>query len=165
MKVLNKLVVGAAALVLLTACGPSKISYDKFHEKAVEAAKIENGYTKAVVDGKAKIKQEGKTTEYTFDKVTVDGFTNGRMSAAEIGAKIAALAVAGKEVDAMALTFCASTAELVANSDKATYYSDLSVATEDDGNKFTLKYDKNGLPTSYKFSGDASGSLKISWSK
>ena len=165
MKVLNKFVVGAAALVLLTACGPSKISYDKYHEKAVAAAKNENGFTKATVDGTAKVKQDGKSTEYKFDKVVIEGFTNGRMSATEIGAKMAALAVAGKEVDILALTFCATTAELVTKSDKAVYYSDLSASLEDDGDKFTIKFDKNGLPTSYKFSGDASGSVKISWSK
>ena len=40
MKNLNKFFVGAAALVLLTACGPAKVSYDKFHEKAVWPEKV-----------------------------------------------------------------------------------------------------------------------------
>ncbi len=165
MKVLNKVVIGMASLVLLTACGPSKVSYEKFHEKAVEAAKVENGFTKVEVNGKATIKEEGKKTEYTFDKVTVEGFTNGRMSATEFTAKLAILAASGKELEALALSLAANTAEVIGNDSSSVYYDDLSASYEKDGEKRTIKFDKNGLPTSFKFSGDESGSLKLSWSK
>lgn len=163
MKVLNKLVVGAAALVLLTACGPTKVSYDKFHEKAVEAAKIENGYTKAVVNGKAKFKEEGKTVEYTFDKIEFTGYTNGRLSTEAIAKAILTIK---SEVEASAFAMTVATAEAMTNVDKATYYiNGFQVKAEKDGEKTTISYDKNGLPTSIKFSGDSSGSVKISWSK
>lgn len=168
MKVLNKVVIGMASLCLLTACGPSKISYDKFHEKAVEAAKVENGYTKVTVNGKAKFVEEsnGKktTVEYEFDKVAVDGFTNGRMDALTLGAKMAAYFAAGQEKEIAALGLAAATAETIGNSDKLTYY-DFQVDEKDEDYTSSVKFDKNGLPVSYKFGGSGSGSLTLSWAK
>ena len=165
MKILNKVVIGAAALVLLTACGPSKVSYDKFHEQALEAAKKENGYTKAVVKGKAKMKDEGKTVEYTFDSLEFTGYTNGRMSALEIAAAEAAAVLKG-EVYAIAVGLTFNTAEIAPKSDKLTYYTGgFQIVQEEDGVKQTVKYDANGLPTSIKLAGDGSGSVTISWSK
>lgn len=169
MKILNKVVIGMASLVLLTACGPSKVSYDKYHEKALEAAKKENGFTKVEVNGKAKYAQEGegtkKVVEYEFDKVTVEGFTNGRMSVADYTVKASALFLAGKEVELAALSLAMSTAEAVVKSDDTVYYEDLSAEAKKDGEKQSIKFDENGLVKSIKFSGDASGSLTFSWSK
>ena len=166
MKVLNKVVIGMASLCLLTACGPTKVDYDKFHNAAVEAAKKENGYTKVVVDGKAKIKEQGKVTEYTFDKFEFTGFTNGRMDVATMAVKYAAVLAEANEAKLIAFSFSMATAEAVAKSDKATYYTGgFQVVAEEDGAKSTIKFDANGLPTSYKFSGDASGSVSLKWSK
>ena len=52
MKILNKVVIGMATLVLLTACGPSKCDYAKFHSEAVKAAEKDAGYKKVTVKGK-----------------------------------------------------------------------------------------------------------------
>ena len=166
MKILNKVVIGMASLCLLTACGPTKVDYDKFHEAAVEAAKKENGYTKVVVDGKAKLKEDGKVTEYTFDKIEFTGFTNGRLSAAEKTAKMIGILAEGNEAKLIAFTYANLTAELMPKDDKSTYYTGgFQVTAEDDGQKATIKFDANGLPTSYKLSGDASGSVSFKWSK
>lgn len=163
MKILNKVVIGMASLCLLTACGPTKVDYDKFHAQAVEAAKNENGFTKAVVNGRATIKQEGKKTEYTFDKIEITGFTNGRMDLLTLAAKVLS---AKSEAEAVAIGFTSMPAEEVVKSDKFTYYTGpLTVKMEDDEGKEEVKYDKNGLTTSIKFSGDASGSVTIKWSK
>lgn len=170
MKVLNKVVIGMASLCLLTACGPSKVSYDKFHEAAVEAAKNENGYTKVVVDGKAKMKySDGNTTttkEYTFDKFEFTGYTNGRLDAVTLAAKMAALVLDTNEAKFIAFSLSVATAESLGSDSKATYYTGgFQVTVKDDNYKSTVKFDKNGLPVSYSYSGDGSGSIKLSWSK
>ncbi len=166
MKILNKVVIGMATLCLLTACGAKKVDYSKFHEAAVEAAKKENGLTKVVVDGKAKIKEDGKVTEYTFDKFEFTGFTNGRLSAAEKTAKMIGLVAEGNEAKLIAFTYANTTAEVVPETKDTTYYTGgFQVVMEDDGQKATIKFDGNGLPTSYKLSGDASGSISFKWSK
>ena len=163
MKILNKVVIGMATLVLLTACGAKKVDYDKFHAAAVEAAKNDSGYTKAVVDGKATIKKEGKETTYTFDKIEITGYTNGRMDLVTLGLKVLS---AKTEAEAVAIGFTSMPAEEVVKSDKFTYYTGpLTVKMVDDEGTETVQYDKNGLTTSIKFSGDASGSVKIQWSK
>lgn len=169
MNILNKVVIGMASLVLLTACGPSKVSYEKFHEKAVEAAKIENGFTKVEANGKAKYSYEdaGKkvTQEFTFDKTVVEGFTNGRMSEEAFVIKMTALALAGKEAELGALMLASGTAEEVIKDEKTVYYADLSASQEEDGEKRAVKFDENGLIKSIKFSGEASGEVKFTWSK
>ena len=166
MKVLNKVVIGMAALTLLTACGAKKVEYSKFHEQAVEAAKAENGYTKVTVNGKAKMKEDGKVTEYTFDKIEIDGFTNGRMDALTAASKMAALLLDGSEVKIIAFSLSQATAEIVPEDKDSTYYvGGFQVDSKDGEQKSTVKFDKNGLPTSYKYSGEGSGSITLSWSK
>ena len=166
MKILNKVVIGMATLVLLTACGGKKVDYAKFHEEAVAAAKNENGYTKVTVKGKAKIKEDGKVTEYTFDNLQFDGYTNGRMDAVTLAAKAAALLLEGNEAKIIAFSLAGATAELIPEDKDTTYYvSGFQVDSKDGDQKSTVKYDKNGLPTSYKYSGDGSGSVTLSWSK
>ena len=168
MKILNKVVIGMASLCLLTACGAKKLTYEKFHEKAVEAAKVENGYTKVTVNGKAKFVEEsdGKktTVEYEFDKVAIDGFTNGRMDAVTLTAKMVAYGLAGQDKEMAALGLAAGTAEVAPNSDKLTYY-DFQVDEKDGDYTSSTKFDKNGLPVSYKFGGSGSGSLTLEWAK
>ena len=82
MKVLNKVVIGAAALVLLTACGPSKTTYAKFHEQAAKAAEKakEATFSKVVLSGSAK-DDEGKTQK--FDNITIK-FEKGTFTATNI---------------------------------------------------------------------------------
>ena len=53
MKVLNKVMLGAAALVLLTGCANLKeVSYEEFHNQAVEASQKEVPFTKVSMKGK-----------------------------------------------------------------------------------------------------------------
>lgn len=52
MKVLNKVMMGAAALVLLAGCNSLKqVSYDDFNSKAAEAAQKEAPFTKITMKG------------------------------------------------------------------------------------------------------------------
>lgn len=167
MKVLNKIVLGISSLCLLAACGSSTVSYDKFHEEAVEAAKKENGFTKVVVNGKAKVQSEDggvkKTAEYTFDKLEITGYTNGRMDAVTAAAK--AVELLTDEAKLVAFGLSCETAELVPNDGSCTYYKGLEVKEKDGDYESTIKFDENGLPVSMKFSGEGSGSVTLSWSK
>ena len=175
-----------APLVFLTGCLPFMqkttssssseapvylpVSFEEFHNAAVEAAKKENGYTKVVVDGKAKIKEQkdGKSvvTEYTFDKFGFNGFTHGRMDAATISAKYSSILSEGNEEKVVAFSLAVATAETVGMSDNNTYYTrGFQVVFEEDGSKTTVNFDDNGLPIFYIFSGNNYGSVSLKWYK
>ena len=152
MKVLNKLVVGAAALVLLTACGPSKVSYAKFHEQAVAAVKKEVSYKKVTVKGTASA--SSVTMNLDLEYTLKDGnweMTKGDAVSATVGIVLIAFTADGIEED-----------------EKTTYYAGggFKVTREDDGEKATMTWNANARLTSAK--GNVSGTktdVKLTWSK
>lgn len=153
MKILNKLVLGAASLVLLTACGPSKVSYDKFHEEAVNAAKLEVPYTKVVLNGYTSY--NGLKVE--FDKTTYE-WKDGKASTNDNS--VAALA--GLQVFAMNAT-------VIGNDENFTYYfgnGSFKVTMKAEQDNGTATFNKYGLLTSMK--GKAMGvehNFTVKWSK
>lgn len=152
MKVLNKFVVGAAALVLLTACGPSKISYAKFHEQAVAAIKKEVSYKKVTVKGT--MEASSTTLKLDVEFTMKDGSWD--MTKGDV--------VSG----AMAIVFLGETADLVPEDSKTTYYAGggfKTVSKDDDGSS-TLTWNANARLTSAKGKADnAKVDIKLSWSK
>ena len=158
MKNLNKLFVGAAALVLLTACGPSKVSYEKFHEKAEAAAEKDPGYTKATAKGTFYSNNLGIEVTIKLDNTFVKG-NEGWVLKEDEESNAGTLAAIGL------LSMRAST---VGENDKTTYYAGngfKTVTTSDKGDT-TIVYNSNGYVTSYKgllAGGDAN--FKFSWSK
>ena len=126
MKNLNKLFVGAAALVLLTACGPSKVSYEKFHEKAEAAAEKDPGYTKATAKGTFYSNNLGIEVTIKLDNTFVKGNEGWVLKEGE-ESNAGTLAAIGL------LTMRAST---VGENDKTTYYAGKgfkTVTTSDKG--------------------------------
>ena len=141
MKNLSRFFVGAAALVLLTACGPSKVNYEKFHEQAVEAVK--------------------KAGEKEF-AVTVKGYykdNDGKHEMESISVKWSKGAFAPTSAlhideDTIAIMLNTLTADLVGEDDNTTYYAGngfKTVAKTDEGD-YTKTWNKYGLPTAVKSS-------------
>ena len=93
MKVLNKVMMGAAALVLLTGCNSLKqVSYEEFHNQAVEASQKEVPFTK--VSMKGKITYGG--IELTLDGVKLEkGESGWEFKEGQTVSKVAALWVIG----------------------------------------------------------------------
>ena len=152
MKVLNKIVIGAAALVLLTACGPSKVSYAKFHEQAVAAAKKEVSYKKVKFSGKSKT----SSTEITLSAVYE--LKDGKWQMTEGGAVEAVVTA----------TYIAMTADTIAEDEKSTYYAGngFKVTRQDGDDKATMTWNEYGLLTSAK--GKANGAevdISLKYSK
>lgn len=141
MKNLSRFFVGAAALVLLTACGPSKVNYEKFHEQAVEAVK-KAGEKEFAVTVKGYYKDnDGK---HEMDSISVK-WSKGAF------APTSALHI---EEDAIAIMLNALTADLVGEDDNTTYYAGngfKTVAKTDEGD-YTKTWNKYGLPTAVKSS-------------
>ena len=170
MKNLSKFFMGAAALVLLTGCASlKKVDYKEFHEKAVAAAKEENGYTKAVVDGTMKTTSGGKTVEYKLDKVELTGLTNGLVDVTKLSLsdltsmseeKLMAMSIASMHAEDIgeANEEGAEVAYYVGNGFKAS-------GKDKDGNESTLEYNKFGLLTSMKAKGTTEANLTVKWSK
>lgn len=151
MKVLNKVVIGAAALVLLTACGPSKTTYAKFHEQAVEAAKKEISYKTVKFAGKFKMDNTEITLSATYE------YKDGEWKMTD-GGIIEAAATA---------SFLAMTAETVTEDANTTYYAGngFKTVTKSDDGTGTITWNANGLLTSLKGKaegGNADFTLKYS---
>ena len=160
MKVLNKVVIGMAALVLLTACGPSKCSFEKFSEEARAAAEKDPGYNKVVVKGTVKAAAAGISAEvklnHTFAK---DEDGDWEMTDGEAITATAALNYASYR----AVMFCGDEAE-----EDATYYcgGGFKIVGKNEDGSATLKFDSYGYLTSMK--GKSNGSdvdVTVKWSK
>jgi hypothetical protein len=139
MKNLSRFFVGAAALVLLTACGQSKVSYEKFHEKAVAALK-EAGEKEFDVVVKGKYKND--SGEHQMDNVTLYW---------KSGAFLPTSALHVDE-DIVAGLLNLMTADLVSEDENTTYYvgGGFKAVTKTDDASYTKTWNKYGLPTSIK---------------
>ena len=138
MKNLSRFFVGAAALVLLTACGQSKVSYEKFHEQAVAAVKEAS---KKQFDVTLKGKYKDDDGEHNMDNVVLK-WNEGAFAATNI---------THLDEVAAALVLSGLTADLAANDENTTYYAGGGFKTvkETDDGKSTLVWNKYGLPTSW----------------
>lgn len=136
---LNKLLLGCAAVVLLTGCSSlKKVDYDKFHEQAVAAHDKGHSYKTASVSGTIK---DGSTTT-KIDKMTFTYTTT-------LGLKAWVPDDGSSAIIALVLNADAST---VGNSDSRTYYAGGGFKVEDKETKDTAVYNAAGLVTS--MSGD-----------
>ena len=138
MKNLSRFFVGAAALVLLTACGQSKVSYEKFHEQAVAALQEAS---KKNFDVTLKGKYKDDDGEHNMDNVLLKWSE---------GAFVATNITHLDEV-AAALVLNGITADAVKNDENTTYYAGggFKAVKETDDGKSTLVWNKYGLPTSW----------------
>ena len=137
MKVFNKLMIGAAALTLLSGCAllQSKVSYDKFHEKAVEAHEKGHSYKKATANGT--VETMGMTIKIDNVKFTYsDGYWTS--SDNSVGASIA-VGIVNTE------------AYMVTEDEDSTYYvgGGFKVTISNEDGKGTAKFNSAGLMTSY----------------
>ena len=158
MKVLNKIVIGMASLVLLTACGPSKCSFEKYKEQANAASEKDPGYKKVVVKGSVKATVVGITAEVKMDHTFEKDGDEWKMTKGEEGAGSAAalLAASARAWD-----------HAVQENENATYYAGngFKVEIKGDEQNATYVYNSYGYMTSSKASGDSEGSVKLTWSK
>lgn len=158
MKVLNKIVIGMASLVLLTACGPSKCSFDKYKEQANAASEKDPGYKKVVVKGSVKTSLVGITAEVKLDHTFEKDGDDWKLTKGDEGAgAVAALAAAS----ARAWDYA------VSENEDATYYAGngFKVEIKSDEQNATYVYNSYGYMTSSKASGSSEGSVKLTWSK
>ena len=160
MKVLNKVVIGMASLVLLTACGPSKCSFEKFSEEARAAAEKDPEYKKVVVKGTVKAAVVGISAEIKLNHTFAqdeDGdweMTDGEATTASVALGYASM---------RAVMFCGDEAE-----EDATYYcgNGFKVVGKNEDASATYVFDKYGYVTSVK--GKAEGAdvnVTVKWSK
>ena len=143
MKALAKVMMGVAALVLLTGCGPSKTTYDNFHKKAQEAHEKGNSYTSATLSG---------TSEDDGSKTTIK---SKKFTKTSLGWQ----AVDGV-LDNLYLIYVGAEAASVGENEDATYYAGNGFKYTLDGT--TVSYNAAGLLTSYKSGGT---SLTVKYSK
>ena len=150
MKNLSRFFVGAAALVLLTACGQSKVSYEKFHEQAVAAVKeASKKQFDVTLKGKYKddevyelmCKYKDDDGEHNMDNVVLK-WNEGAFAATNI---------THLDEVAAALVLSGLTADKAANDENTTYYAGggFKAVKETDDGKSTLVWNKYGLPTSW----------------
>ena len=158
MKNLSRFFVGAAALVLLTACGPSKVSYAKFHEQAAAAAEKDPGYTKATAKGTVYASVAGAEITIKVNNKFVKGDDGWELAEGEestAGTILVAFLLPMRAVD-------------VTEDEKTTYYAGngfKTVSKDDDGNG-TVTFNANGYVTSMKGKTESGkADLKFSWSK
>ena len=152
MKVLNKVVIGMASLVLLTACAP-KTTYAEFHAKAVAA--LEKAKEKSFTVTLKGTYKDDNGEKKNYDNITIN-WNKGSFEATS--------ALHLDEVF-LAVTLTALRADVVAESDNTTYYAGSSFKTvyEKDGNKETTTWNQYGLLATVKSSdGD---NLKVSYKK
>lgn len=155
MKNLNKVVMGLAALVLLTGCSSQKkVSYEEFHKQAVEAyAKVKDaGYTKVTVNGTVKV----QGAEMKLDKV-------------ELTVKDGVITTVPTTTEQMmAASVFSMNAATIPEDKETTYYvgGGFKVSTKTDEQTGEAKFDKYGLMTSYKVTyGEEKMDLTAKWSK
>ena len=153
MKVLNKFVMGAAALVLLTGCSSMKsVDYKTFHEKAVEAAEkraAECDYTKVVVKGTIKAGDQETKLDRTLkvEKGVV------KMETME---------------DMIPGTLASITADTVSEEEESKYYvgGGFKVTMKNEEGKGEATFDKYGLVTKYDVAiDDQTAKITFKWSK
>ena len=160
MKVLNKVVIGMASLVLLTACGPTKCSFEKFSEEARAAAEKDPEYKKVVVKGTVKANVLGVSAEVKLDHTFEKTDSGWEKTKGEDGA---GAATALSYTAYRAVMFCGDEAE-----EDATYYcgGGFKVVGKNEDASATYVFDKYGYVTSVK--GKAEGAnvnVTVRWSK
>lgn len=152
MKALNKVMIGAAALFLLTGCGPQKVTYEKFHEKAVAAHDKGHSYTKAVVNGTSE--SSGTTTKYSKVEFVL---ASGTWQPKEASLTNVVLSV-----------FVGMEAQSVTEEEESTYYAGngFKVTSKSDDGNGSASFNAAGLLTSIKStSGDSKFNLTVKYSK
>lgn len=153
MKSLRKAVMGAAVLVLLTGCSSmKKVDYATFEEKAKEAIELRSDcpYTKAVVKGTLKAAGQEIKLDSTLK-------VENAVAMAETADQMYAAMIANEGVELM----------LSGEAENTTYYvgGGFKVEAKDGDNKGTVTFDKYGLLTSYKVSGEVEANVTVKWSK
>ncbi len=157
MKVLNKVVIGMASLVLLTGC-MSKTGYSDFHSKAVEAEKKAPEYKKATAKG------EIITTILSAEtKVTVDcKFVKNSDGDWEVDGE-------NKDGALVAVFYLSFRASAVGDSGDYTYYAGsggFKATSKNEDSAASYVFNKFGYPTSVKGKSDSGNvNLKFTWAK
>lgn len=158
MKVLNKIVMGCAALVLLTGCA-TKCTFEKFKEKATEAAQKDSGYKKCVVKGSATAGGQGMSLSFTLNHEFIKTENGWVLNKGETGMSEAAAAVL------MSYRAIDWTYKENAN---CTYYAGngFKVVEKTDDGEGTMKFDKFGYVTSDKGKTENyNADVTVRWSK
>ena len=156
MKVLNKVVLGMASLVLLTGC-MSKTNYSDFHKKAVEAEEKAPEYKKATAKGNVKLKV--LTAEVSYD---VDcKFVKNEDGDWEVD---------GEKGDGAltALAYLSYRASMVGDSGDITYYAGngFKATAKDEDSSTSYVFNQYGYVTSAKGQSESGKvDLKFTWSK
>ena len=153
MKNLSRFFVGAASLVLLTACGPSKVSYATFHEKAVAAVEKAPEYKKVTAKGSV----TAASVELKLDCVFEKKDSGWELTKGD--------AISGSA----AAVYLSMTADLVGEEEDTTYYAGngFKITTNNEDGKGSITWNASGYITAIKVDAKDSGNMnvKFSWSK
>lgn len=158
MKVLNKIVMGCAALVLLTGCA-TKCTFEKFKEEANKAAEKDPGYKKSVVKGSAKVSTFGAEVSLTLNHEFVKTENGWQLQKGDEGA--ASLAAA-------ALMAYRAVDFTVKEDEDYTYYAGngFKIVEKTDDGEATMKFDKFGYITTMKGkAAEYNADVTVKWSK
>lgn len=173
MKILNKLMMGAAALVLLTGCSSAKsVDVKTFTEKAEEAWK-NVPYTKVVVNGTISFQIESDVQEIKIKDIELplkDGALD-TDKAQEIDVteeNVIQYEMASLMVSMNAYYVGQSYGDILENSEaskgvEAKFYvgNGFKVTLKEDGNSATLVWDKYGMMTKMDQKTPDSGSMSL----
>lgn len=159
MKVLNKVVLGVAAMTLLVACGPSKVSFEKFQEDARAASQKDPGYKKVTVKGSVKANVVVANVESKLDHVFAqDENGDWQLEKGDEGTSLVAVGYVSMRA-----------VQLAGQEDEdCTYYSGngFKVAGKNEDASATYVFDAYGYVTSVKGKADgADVNVTVKWSK
>ena len=158
MKTLNKIVMGCAALVLLTGCS-TKCTFAKFKEEATKAAEKDPGYKKCVVKGSATAGGQGMSLSFKLDHEFIKTENGWVLNKGEEGMSEAAAVVL--------MTYRAVDFTYQEDAD-CTYYAGngFKIVEKTDDGEATMKFDKFGYVTSNKGKGEKyNADVTVKWSK
>lgn len=181
MRHLNVALFGLVVTFSLTGCRRNtykEVDYQTFHEKAVEANLLESGYTTATVngtiDGSALATTEGGFSgSYTLKDVKITNLENGHVYLNDLD-PLSMITMSREKLIAYAIlsleahTFPEPTPQEDVGEYDVKFYagsSGFKITAKTEKTEGTLIYNKYGLVSSLKASGEAKGKLTVKWSK
>ena len=166
MKVLNKVMMGAAALVLLTGCSSMKsVDSKTFLEKATEAWK-DVPYTEATINGSFEMGEQKvtiKDVKLPVKDGTLDMTKAATMEIPEERQMEYTIAATFVQVNAVVIGTQYASYEASEENIEVKFYvgNGFKVTAKDDKNSATMQFDKYGMLTKVTEKGDEAGNVSI----
>lgn len=179
MKYLNRILLGLSIALSLTGCRRSnlkEVDYQTFHEMALEAYEKESGYVSASVNGNIDGSIiasyfPGEQTVYNLKNIKISNLNNGHVNLDELSG-LSMLTMSREKI--IAYSILSIEAHLVPEPPEGEeqyeikYYagkSGFKVEAKQEATNGFVKFNKYGLVTSFKATGDVQANVTIKWSK